>query len=333
MKSDLELPDGTPLETAPLRLNARMILRRLEAFLGQTGAIRCEGTGSDLFLEEARAAGWPTDHPDTVVRVGAVSSILPENATLLCQITDHPVEAPEGFRLVQTRPLRLYQSLGFWTVQLCRRLPLLRSLVGPVAALTRKLGIDRVMGDRSCALRIPGWREMYFGRGDVAKGLVGDEKADARKDLAMSFFRAGYFPLMPGTLAAAIVPAVFLPLQLLLPVIVWWPLLLAVFVVSTGLCVVLEPWSTRFYLVKDAREVVLDEVAGMSLTLLLCPPALAVYLAVPAFLAFRFFDIVKPGIHWIENRSWRGSVVWDDLLAGLYAGLVCLALGLLLTLL
>jgi phosphatidylglycerophosphatase A len=39
-----------------------------------------------------------------------------------------------------------------------------------------------------------------------------------------------------------------------------------------------------------------------------------------AFVAFRIFDMVKIGIRWVERTKWRGSIVWDDVLAGVYAG-------------
>jgi phosphatidylglycerophosphatase A len=56
----------------------------------------------------------------------------------------------------------------------------------------------------------------------------------------------------------------------------------------------------------------------MALALAVAGPGL--WIIVAAFFAFRFFDIFKPGIHWIEERGWPGTIVWDDLLAGLYAG-------------
>jgi phosphatidylglycerophosphatase A len=39
-----------------------------------------------------------------------------------------------------------------------------------------------------------------------------------------------------------------------------------------------------------------------------------------AFIAFRFFDIFKIGVHWVERRGWPGGIVWDDVLSGLYGG-------------
>jgi phosphatidylglycerophosphatase A len=88
--------------------------------------------------------------------------------------------------------------------------------------------------------------------------------------------------------------------------------------VASLVCALLEKWAHRHYLAEDPREVVLDEVAGMALALAIAGPGF--WTVAAAFFAFRFFDIFKPGIHWIEERGWPGTIVWDDLLAGVYAG-------------
>jgi phosphatidylglycerophosphatase A len=69
---------------------------------------------------------------------------------------------------------------------------------------------------------------------------------------------------------------------------------------------------------KDPGAVVIDEVAGMALSVLMVPLTLPV-LAV-ALLLFRFFDIVKPPPARASQQLWGGfGVVVDDLIAGLYA--------------
>lgn len=71
----------------------------------------------------------------------------------------------------------------------------------------------------------------------------------------------------------------------------------------------------------DAREIVIDEVAGMAVTLFLIP--FNHETAIVGFLLFRFFDIVKLGpVKWADNRLPGGlGVVADDLLAGVFANL------------
>jgi phosphatidylglycerophosphatase A len=77
----------------------------------------------------------------------------------------------------------------------------------------------------------------------------------------------------------------------------------------------------------DARHIVVDEAAGMAITLLLMPPGLRV--ALLAFVAFRVFDVLKP----FPGRRAEGlpggyGVVMDDVIAGIYANLA-VRLGLL----
>ena len=72
----------------------------------------------------------------------------------------------------------------------------------------------------------------------------------------------------------------------------------------------------------DHSAIVIDEVAGMVATGLLLPGTWTA--AVLGFALFRLFDVVKPypaGL--IDARAEGGfGVVGDDLVAGLYAGLV-----------
>jgi phosphatidylglycerophosphatase A len=71
---------------------------------------------------------------------------------------------------------------------------------------------------------------------------------------------------------------------------------------------------------KDSYRVVIDEVAGMALTLLYAPQQLPVL--VVGCIAFRFFDIAKPlGVRKMEKFPGGWGVMADDLLAGFY-GLV-----------
>jgi phosphatidylglycerophosphatase A len=69
---------------------------------------------------------------------------------------------------------------------------------------------------------------------------------------------------------------------------------------------------------KDPGAIVVDEVAGMTISVLLVPRTIAA-LAV-AFLLFRVFDIVKP-FPARQSQRIRGGVgvMIDDVIAGLYA--------------
>jgi phosphatidylglycerophosphatase A len=129
----------------------------------------------------------------------------------------------------------------------------------------------------------------------------------------------GRAPLAPGTVASAITALVL-----------WWlrlaPLpLLALLVVVTVLGTWAADEAERALGGKDPGAIVVDEVAGMILSVLAVPLTPAVL--VVAFLLFRVFDVVKPFPANVSQRLRGGvGVMIDDLIAGLYAlALVLLA--------
>jgi len=76
---------------------------------------------------------------------------------------------------------------------------------------------------------------------------------------------------------------------------------------------------------KDAGIVVIDEVAGQLITLLFIPSLFSGYWAflLAGFLLFRVFDIWKPyPIRRLEALESGLGVMADDVLAGVYAGVV-----------
>jgi phosphatidylglycerophosphatase A len=79
---------------------------------------------------------------------------------------------------------------------------------------------------------------------------------------------------------------------------------------------------------EDPGWIVIDEVCGVFMALAFLPCNLIVeypfFLAI-AFGLFRFFDILKPlGIHKFEKFPGAWGVMADDLLGGIYAGLLML---------
>ena len=124
----------------------------------------------------------------------------------------------------------------------------------------------------------------------------------------------GFAPLVPATFASLVIAAgyAFLPpidpvadaaaVALLIPLAVW----------AAGRAE--RHWG------HDARRIVIDEVVGMAATLFWLPAGFEV--AVAGFLAFRFFDILKPfPVSRAERLPGGYGVVADDLLAGVYANL------------
>lgn len=105
--------------------------------------------------------------------------------------------------------------------------------------------------------------------------------------------------------------------------------LIAVAVSLLGLAVC--PLAARHFADHDPRQVVIDEVAGVWCALAMLPAALlhdqlliAVVLAVAWF---RVFDIAKPWpVGWLERVPGPASIMFDDLAAGILAGLVTTAL-------
>jgi len=75
----------------------------------------------------------------------------------------------------------------------------------------------------------------------------------------------------------------------------------------------------------DSNKIVIDEVAGMLITLIFLPYK-GVYIIIGCVL-FRFFDIVKPlGIKRAEALPRGIGVMADDVLAGMYAQLILRAI-------
>lgn len=72
---------------------------------------------------------------------------------------------------------------------------------------------------------------------------------------------------------------------------------------------------------KDPARVVIDEVAGMCISLLFIP--VTVKYVISALILFRFFDIVKPlYIKKIERFPGGWGIMLDDVLAGIYANIL-----------
>lgn len=109
----------------------------------------------------------------------------------------------------------------------------------------------------------------------------------------------------------------------------WWLVFaqapLAVQLSSAVLLIVASTWLLRRLGAKrgigDDPAIVLDEIAGMWLTLALLPSDVLVMAA--GFLLFRLFDIVKPWpVSWADNRVPGGfGVMLDDIVAGVLAAI------------
>lgn len=135
--------------------------------------------------------------------------------------------------------------------------------------------------------------------------------------LIATFFGIGYIGKGGGTVAAV----VWCLILLLIPPSYYtnfWQALIAIIVSGLGI------WSGNAVDAiwgKDSNKVVIDEVAGMMVTLLFIPVNLKFVLS--GLVLFRFFDIVKPLlIKKMELLPKGWGVMADDLLAGIYAHVV-----------
>lgn len=128
---------------------------------------------------------------------------------------------------------------------------------------------------------------------------------------------AGYAPVAPGTVGSLVTVLIlwlvpFSPVGLIL-------FFLVVTVVGTWAAHRAEAWLGA----KDPGAIVVDEAAGMTLSVIALPLTPAVLAA--GFVLFRVFDIWKPFPARTSQRIKGGvGVMVDDLIAGLYALVVLL---------
>ena len=141
------------------------------------------------------------------------------------------------------------------------------------------------------------------------------------KFLASGFF-TGYFPVAPGTIGSLVgilacfflqdVPFTAYAIVLILTLI-------------AGIYISGE--AEKIYRAKDSSHIVIDEIAGIFFTFLYLPMDVSFLLA--GFLAFRFFDILKPfPIRLIDEKIEGGwGIMFDDVLAGIYANILIRLIG------
>ena len=142
---------------------------------------------------------------------------------------------------------------------------------------------------------------------------------------AATVFGTGYLPKAPGTFGTLWgIPLAF-SISRLEPMAQ---------MVTTLVCVAVAVWVCEQFERKiamgrhDLPEVVIDEVVGY-LVAFIWLPGNSVWSYLFAFVAFRFFDILKPGPIRVIDRKVKGGfgVVADDLAAGVAAS-ICLQFAL-----
>ncbi len=299
--------------------NARGLLRRalfLKPDLQRVGgecagleeAVRAEGLDFDPGNPEL----WVVWKPGQKFTEPLPPGIAPRAVVVVAASIASPPLPREGSR----QPARRATTLRDWVTG------------WPQGGLLRPFLAPDAVGARSCTVRMPGNTEWVF---LAEPGNARPTQQSALREATVTFLGTGLFPIMPATLASAVMIPPAFAAKYLLGGAGFLLLSLAVALLATLASVLLESWAGRRFLASDPREFVLDEVAGMALTWALLPPSAGGVWLLAGFLCFRVFDIFKWGIAWIEKLPIRGRIVWDDLLAGLYAGLATLGLWALLS--
>jgi len=130
-----------------------------------------------------------------------------------------------------------------------------------------------------------------------------------------TWFGTGLIPVAPGTFGTlAAIPLVLIG---------WLGTGWSISVLTVTILVAL--WSSHrsqeLLEMEDPSEVVIDEAAGIVVTLFLLPPSWMI--VVLGFFLFRLFDILKPWpIRPMERLHGGLGIVADDLMAGMCAHLV-----------
>jgi phosphatidylglycerophosphatase A len=127
----------------------------------------------------------------------------------------------------------------------------------------------------------------------------------------------GFIPIAPGTVASFLTAAAY---KFCLFKLSWpWYILIMIAVFILGSLAASKYAKTINK--KDPRTVVIDEVLGQLIPLLLLPPEWLLIIA--GFILFRFFDILKPlFIKKLESFPWGWGIMLDDVLAGIYTGII-----------
>ena len=143
-------------------------------------------------------------------------------------------------------------------------------------------------------------------------------------DWLATCFRIGYLPLAPGTWgsASAVIAWRLLPEMELFRLSL---IVIVIFLVGVNASSIVSNKERD----SDPSKVVIDEWAGMWIALLMIPNEW-VWLGI-AFLLFRVFDIIKVyPANRFERLPGGWGIMMDDVVAGLYAGVVTQAAALLL---
>ena len=127
---------------------------------------------------------------------------------------------------------------------------------------------------------------------------------------------SGYSPVAPGTAGSAVGILIYL-LAFSLQLSAFSYLLLTISIVLIGIWV--SGKAEYIFKRKDSQKIVIDEIAGMLISLFMLPHGFWILLS--GFIIFRIIDISKP--FYILERLPKGfGVMMDDVAAGIATNLI-----------
>lgn len=128
----------------------------------------------------------------------------------------------------------------------------------------------------------------------------------------------GYSPIMPGTIGSLVgIVIFFILIQLNVPMLVLGCIITALFFFG----VVTATKAEKIFNKKDAKTIVIDEVVGCLVYLYLIP--LEIWCIILGFIIYRILDIIKPfPADSLQELRGGWGIMLDDLIAGVYAGII-----------
>ena len=131
----------------------------------------------------------------------------------------------------------------------------------------------------------------------------------------------GFSPIAPGTIASLVLMIAFMVISLIIGERSQLVLFFLTFIITVS-----GWWAAgvieKMYSIKDPSVIVIDEWAGMGISVMLFPfdASLKSWILYGiAFLLFRLFDIVKPfPINYLERLKGGSGIMLDDVAAGVF---------------
>lgn len=143
--------------------------------------------------------------------------------------------------------------------------------------------------------------------------------------LFLSFFGVGFLPVAPGSWGTlATLPFLYTIGRFNPPFFLFIPFIVIVTIISSFVAESVQ----KNLEIHDPQFIVIDEVLGMTVAWLFIQFHNLSHLVV-LFILFRFFDIIKfwPASYFDKKVHHGAGTILDDIVSGIYAGLVYLVIN------